>query len=115
MTNSTLDEMKDIQEEYDHSRELDISQIDKAENSEEPTSMLGKRPTRSQKWNIRLGKGKRARVFYSEEDFFLYFSDNPDFQWLHELHYPSPYALIKYYYRLESIEQENYPLMQEAF
>jgi len=103
--------MHDMLDEFNSSRDLELSLYEKASKIATIPSLLGKRPFRSQKWNIRLGKGKRPRIFYSEEEFFLYYYDHPDFKWLHELHYPSSYALIKYYYRIENVEQENFPFI----
>lgn len=47
--------------------------------------MLGKRITRSAKWNIKMGRSKRTKIFEQEEDFFVYFANEPSLQWLNEM------------------------------
>ena len=66
--------------------------------------MLGKRIIRSKRWNIKLGRSKRTRIFDQEEDFFLYFANDPAFFWLHENNYPSTQSLLRFYNKLEIFE-----------
>jgi hypothetical protein len=66
--------------------------------------MLGKRIVRGKKWNIKLGRSKRTKIFNQEEDFFLHFQHDPAFLWLHEINFPSTPALLRFFYKLELFE-----------